>query len=323
VASISGAALALMGTGLWWRGALDAMPLRLHRIDGQPRECLVSIDALQIDGAHVLCIVRDVTEQLAQDAAMRSGYEALAAQLADAQPARDAARERQVQAENRLDEFTRTVAHDLKAPLRAVQGFAGLLRDRVQAGRAQEAIEYLSHIDRAALRMSSMIGALGRLGQVTQRPLERRNVDMQRLAEDTWALIGASHPERRAAFRATELPPAQADAELVAQVWQNLLDNAAKYSTRVAEPKVAVDSFADARGTWYRVTDNGAGFDRDKASRLFQPFVRMHTSQQFEGSGVGLSLVQRIVEHHRGEIRVRSAPNAGTVVEFTLDAPLA
>ncbi len=213
------------------------------------------------------------------------------------------------------------MAHDLKAPLHAVQGFAGLLRDRVQAGRSQEAVEYLTHIDRAAQRMTAMIGALARLGQVTQQTLVRQTVDMARLVEDTCALIAAAHPERRTAFRIAALPTAQADPDLAAQVWQNLLDNAAKYSARVAEAKVAVDSFADDRGTWYRVTDNGAGFDRDKAERLFQPFARMHSSQQFEGTGVGLSLVQRIVDHHGGEIRMRSAPGVGTVVEFTLDAP--
>jgi PAS domain S-box-containing protein len=321
-AAVDAAALQALTEALAESGALDAMPLRVQRGDGQARDCLVSADALQIDGApHVFCIVRDITEQLTQDAAMRSGYDALAAQLAQAQRERDAARQGQAQAQDKLSEFTRAVAHDLKAPLRAVQGFAGLLRERVLAGHAQEALEYLSHIDRAAQRMSMMIGALGRLGQVTQHPLERRSIDMKRLAQETWALIGASHPARRTAFSMADLPVAQGDPDLTAQVWQNLLDNAAKYSADVAEPKVALDSFADARGTWYRVTDNGAGFDSDKAGRLFQPFARMHTSQQFEGSGVGLSLVQRIVDHHRGEIRLRSAPQIGTVVEFTLDPP--
>ena len=107
--------------------------------------------------------------------------------------------------------------------------------------------------------------------------------------------------------------------QLVAQVWQNLLHNAWKYSARADVARIRVDSFDDERGRWYRVTDNGAGFDMRRARGLFQPFRRMHPSSQFEGSGVGLSLVQRIVQHHGGEVRLRSQEGVGTVAEFTLD----
>ena len=117
------------------------------------------------------------------------------------------------------------------------------------------------------------------------------------------------------------LPTAQGDPDLVAQVWQNLLHNAWKYSARAQVARIRVDSFDDARGRWYRVTDNGAGFDMRRARGLFQPFRRMHPSSQFEGSGVGLSLVQRIVQHHGGEVRLRSQEGVGTVAEFTLDPP--
>jgi signal transduction histidine kinase len=103
-------------------------------------------------------------------------------------------------------------------------------------------------------------------------------------------------------------------------VWQNLLDNAWKYSARAPAPKVLVDSWRDSSATWYRVTDNGAGFDMGRADLLFQPFQRMHSSAQFAGTGVGLSLVRRIVELHGGEIRLRSSPGVGTVAEFTLEA---
>jgi signal transduction histidine kinase len=143
---------------------------------------------------------------------------------------------------------------------------------------------------------------------------------MQRLASGTWAMLTAQQPERQVAFRIDELPMTHGDLDLVAQVWQNLLGNAWKYSARTAGAKVAVDSYRDARGTWYRTADNGAGFDMAKAHLLFQPFQRLHSAKDFEGSGVGLSLVKRIVDHHGGEIRLRSAPDAGTVVEFTLDA---
>lgn len=301
------------------QGALDAAPLRLTRADGSVRDCLISADRLDIDGAaHLFCNVRDITEQLQHDAALRHAYDDLARQLAQVRHEAEQARAGQARAEGALQEFTRSVSHDLRGPLHAVQGFAGLLRQRLQAGHLQEAATFTEHIERAASRMNAMIGALSRLAQVARHPLQRREVDMQKLAQDTWTLIAASHPQRQVEMRIEALPAAQADPDLVAQVWQNLLDNASKYSARTAAPKVRVDSHRD-RGTWYRITDNGAGFDMAKARLLFQPFQRLHRSDEFEGTGVGLSLVKRIIDHHGGDIRVRSAPGVGTVAEFTLD----
>ncbi len=322
---VDGAALHHLVQSLASDGALAAVPLRLRRGDGRALDCLVSADVVEIDGAgHVFCIVRDISEQLAGDAALRSAYDALSEQLAQSRRELEAAREAQARAEGSLNEFTRTVAHDLKTPLHAVQGFAGLLRQRLVAGHVQEALKHTEHIERAARRMNSMIDSLARLAQVARQPLQRRPVDMRQLAQDTWALQSSSHPERRAECRIEDLLPTQADPDLAAQVWQNLLENAAKYSADVAQPKVRVDSWRDERGTWYRVTDNGDGFDMARAQALFQPFQRMHAGGRFEGTGVGLSVVRRIVDHHGGEVRLRSAPGVGTVAEFTLDpAPTA
>jgi PAS domain S-box-containing protein len=287
-------------------GALAAVPLRLTRADGTVRDCLVSADRMTLDGsAQLFCVLQDITPQLEANAALKREYDALAQALS-------AAREE-------LQQFTRVVAHDLKAPVRAVQGLAGLLRERLRAGHVDEAARYSEHIDRAAVRMNTMIEALSRLARIGQQPPVRRPVDMQQLAEQTWSLLCAAAPQRSVAWRLAALPPAQGDAELVAQIWQNLLDNAWKYTARSAEAKVSVDSRIDDAGrTWYRVADSGAGFDMARAENLFKPFQRMHTNEQFAGSGVGLSLVRRIVELHGGEIALRSAPGVGTVAEFTL-----
>jgi len=319
---VDAAMLAQLVASLNRDGQLDAVPLSLCRADGEARACLVSADRFSIDSApHVFCIIRDITEQLAADTALRAGYEALADELERSRLDVEAARVGQRRAEGALQEFTRAVAHDLKTPLSAMQGFAGLLRRRLQSGHVEEALGYTDRIDRAARRMTAMINALSSLSQVTRQPLRREPIDMRAAAEETWLLIATAHPERRTEFRLEALPMVQADPELVVQVWQNLLDNASKYSARVAAPAVRVDSYTDERGTWFRVTDNGDGFDMDKATTLFQPFQRMHTAAQFEGTGVGLSLVRRIVDHHGGEVRLRSAPGVGTVAEFTLDPP--
>jgi signal transduction histidine kinase len=284
------------------------VPLQLTALDGQVRDCLLSADPMAVgDSVQLFCVLQDITERLRQDAALRREYDALARQLASAR--------------EELQQFTRAVSHDLKAPLRAVQGFAGLLRDRLRDGHVQEALDYSEHIDRAAARMGSMLDALSRLAQVGGRALRRSAVDMQALAADTWAMLVAGEAQpARVEWRLEALPAAEADPDLVAQVWQNLLHNALKYSAGVAAPKVRVDSHAEGGRTWYRVTDNGAGFDMAHAGgRLFQPFQRMHGADQFSGTGIGLSVVRRIVELHGGEITLRSAKGVGTVAEFTLE----
>ena len=140
--------------------------------------------------------------------------------------------------------------------------------------------------------------------------------DLRRIPATQWYRL-----QRAVEVRFDPLPTAHGDPDLVAQVWQNLLHNAWKYSARVPLARIRVDSFQEGRRTWYRVADNGAGFDMARAGHLFQPFRRMHSASQFEGSGIGLSMVQRIVQHHGGEVRVRSQVGVGTVAEFTLDPP--
>jgi PAS domain S-box-containing protein len=320
---IDAQALARLVRSLASDGALDAAPLPICRADGSARQCLVSADRLDIGGVeHVFCIVRDITEQLAQDTALHRAYDSMAAELARTQQALEGAAQRQAGAERSLQDFTRAVSHDLRAPLVAMQGFVGLLRERLQGGHLQEAEEYTEHIHRATQRMNAMVTALASLAQVTRKPLQRQTVDMQQMVRDTWTLLSGAQPGRTVALRLQDdLPIAHADPDLTAQIWQNLLHNAWKYSAQVADAKVAVTSVRDERGIWYRITDNGAGFDMARAGQLFQPFQRMHSASQFEGSGIGLSLVRRIVDHHGGDIRLRSAPGVGTVAEFTLDPP--
>lgn len=301
-------------------GSLMAVPLRLTRADGSLRQCLVSADRLQLGGApQVFCLLRDITAELARDDASQRAYEELLGRLGDSQRRAAEAEAHRHLAEESLQVFTRTVSHDLRTPLNAVQGFAGLLRRRLRDGHVEEALAYSAQIERAGQRMNMMVGALGRLAQVSRQPLRREFVNMKAMAADTWDLIAAARPEPLIEWRLDDLPGAHADAELTAQVWQNLLDNARKYSATQPVPKVSVDSFRDARGTWYRIADNGAGFDMARAGALFQPFQRFHSASQFEGTGVGLSLVRRIVDLHGGEIRLRSAVGVGTVAEFTLD----
>ncbi len=303
-------------------GAFEAVPLCVRRADGQMRDCLVSCDLMPVGAeTHAFSILRDVTEQLQANELLREGYGELTQRLAAMRSALETARARRADAEASIAAYTAVVSHDLKAPLRAVRGFVGLLRGNLDAGRLDQARSHAEQIDLAAQRMETLVEALGRLARADRSALSLREVDMRALALSAWALVAASHAPHAAQCRVDDaLPPAIADAELVMQVWQNLLDNACKFSVRSPRAEVHVDAFAECARQWYRVSDNGAGFDPDHASRLFQPFQRLHSARDFEGTGIGLSLAQRIVRRHGGEIRARSQVGAGTSVEFTLEA---
>lgn len=300
-------------------GLFDGLPLTVTHRDGTRRACLVHAERLHVgEASAVLCIVRDVSGRLASDAGFRLAYEQLRDEAAREAPQAPETPE-PLPGEERAREFTRAVAHDLRAPLLAIQGFVSLLRERLALGYTDEALEYSEQVEKATRRMNAMIEALSHLAQVEQREQVRQTIDMRALCEDTWRLVQAADPQRAVDVRIDALPPAQGDPDLVAQVWQNLLHNAWKYSRRNPEARVRIDSHSEGLRTWYRVTDNGVGFDMARAQHLFQPFRRMHPSSQFEGSGVGLSMVQRIVRHHGGQVHLRSQVGVGTVAEFTLD----
>lgn len=327
-------ALAGLRQALDQAGQLQAVPLQVLRPDGQRRDTLVSVDTLRLDGVdHAFVVAHDISDQLAHDDELRRTYDNVLAQQtgalqADLDEARaqawaaradaDQARQARETAERRLHEFTRGVSHDLRTPLSAVQGFAGLLRQRLRDGRLAEAEACSGQIERAARRMAAMVDALQRLARLGSTPLRRQPLPMRQLVDDTLALLRQLPEAAHTELRIDTLPDAEGDPDLVAQVWQNLLGNALKYSSRAPQPRVRVDSHQDARGLWFRVTDNGVGYDMAQAGDPFQPFQRMASAQDFEGSGIGLSLVRRIVELHGGEARLRSAPGVGTVAEFTL-----
>lgn len=218
-----------------------------------------------------------------------------------------------------LQSFSRNVSHDLKGPLSSI---ALLLRQL-----ADGAIEPVGERSRQALqitvdeceRLVRLVDELKALALVEHRDLQRAPVDMQGLAGTVVESLRASHPTTR--FVCGPLPEVAGDALLLRQVWQNLLGNAAKFSSKAQVPCVWIEAEAGPDETVFRVHDNGVGFDMTQSHRLFGVFQRLHAASEFPGSGIGLTIVQRIVRRHGGRVWAESKPQEGATFCFALARP--
>jgi PAS domain S-box-containing protein len=233
---------------------------------------------------------------------------------------RVAERTAELEAANReLESFSYSVSHDLRAPLRAIAGFAALLRGQHAAALPEAGRHQLERIEVNAARMGALIDDLLKLSRAGMHELKRRPTDMEALARM------AAHEATENAARHVEvvikpLPPAQGDHALLRQVWANLIGNAVKYSRGKDAPRVEIGARRLEDAVEYYVRDNGAGFDPQHTSQLFGLFKRLHSEEEFEGTGVGLALVERIVRRHGGKVSADGAPGAGATFRFSLPA---
>jgi signal transduction histidine kinase len=225
-------------------------------------------------------------------------------------PADDAAREAAA--------FSYTVSHDLRAPLRVVEGFAKILKE--DYGRQFDRIgnDHLDRVLAAAARMNSMIDAMLSLARLSSQPLARQPVDLSQLARYIVEDLRRGTPQRQ--VEATIEPGLRAvgDPTLLRLVLENLLSNSWKYSARSEPARISLQCREHQGRRVFEVRDNGAGFDMRQADRLFGLFQRLHSQSEFPGTGVGLASVQRIVRRHGGEIWAESAPGQGACFSFTL-----
>ncbi|HWI38948.1 MAG TPA: ATP-binding protein, partial [Burkholderiales bacterium] len=214
-----------------------------------------------------------------------------------------------------LESFSYSVSHDLRAPLRAIDGYAQMLEEDYVAKLDSEAQRLLGVVRGNARRMGRLIDdllAFSRLGR--QEPALQR-IDMTRLAREVAEELRGTQP---VAIELAELPPANADPALLRQVWVNLIGNAIKYSAKKPAPRVVVAGREAGPENVYSVTDNGAGFDMRYAEKLFGVFQRLHRAEEFEGTGVGLAIVQRVVARHGGRVWAEGRPGEGASFHFSL-----
>jgi PAS domain S-box-containing protein len=221
-----------------------------------------------------------------------------------------------------LEAFSYSVSHDLRAPLRHVDGFARILKDEYSPQIPQEAIRYLDRILDGATQMGQLIDDLLNLAQIGRKELKRKKLQMGSLVKEVMAELPAEAQERSIEWRIEPLPEMNCDPGLVKLVFVNLLANAVKFTRKQAAAVIEVGTrITDGQRAIF-VRDNGVGFDPRYADKLFGVFQRLHRQEDFEGTGIGLVTVQRIVRRHGGEIWAESQVDAGTTFFFTL-GPLA
>lgn len=227
----------------------------------------------------------------------------------------------QLQFANReLEAFSYSVAHDLRAPLRAIDGFSRALVEDCSTGLPQEGLGFIDRIRAASARMGELIDSLLALSRVTRGTLERRLVDLSALAHEVQRTLEAHRPRAAVTVLIEDGLQAEADPKYLRIVLENLLDNAWKYTERTAGARIEFGALAEqtaAQPTWF-VRDNGAGFDMRYADKLFGVFQRLHTHEEFPGTGIGLATVSRIIAMHGGRIWAEARPGAGAAFFFTL-----
>jgi len=286
--------------------------LRHRRKDGSILHVELASQELDWDGRRARAIaVRDVTSRVEAALAWERLHETLEREVGE--------RTRELAVANEeLEAFCYSVSHDLRAPLQVIDGFCAVLIERHGAALPPAAAHYLERIRAGTGQMDRLIRDLLAFARKGREPMVRREVDLAPLARQVAASLRQRWPQRQVALEIEEPLPASGDPALLTIVLENLLGNAWKFTARVP---AAVVSLRHAGADSYVVADNGAGFDPAYADKLFRPFQRLHSTAEFEGSGVGLAIVQRIVQRHGGKVWAQSATGAGARFFFSLPLP--
>lgn len=259
----------------------------------------------------ILNIIRDVTDRVNAEKALRK--------LNDELEVRVIERTAQLTAANReLEAFGYSVSHDLRAPLRSIDSFTAIIMEGNAEKFDDEGKRHVATIRSSIRKMDQLINGLLSLSRVGRSELRSTPIDMNALVRSEIETNLPAHERERYVIRVDDLPSIQGDETLIRQVVNNLLSNAIKYSAGKEHPVIEISGVVREDSAVYSVRDNGAGFDPKQSEKLFGIFQRLHTDDQFKGLGVGLSIVQRIIHRHGGEIWAEGALNEGAAFYFSL-----
>lgn len=220
-----------------------------------------------------------------------------------------------------LESFSYSVSHDLRTPLRAIDGFSRILLEDHNAQLDAEGQRLLQVVRTNTARMGQLIDDMLAFSRMGRREMRLEAIDMQALTHSVFESLRSSWGTREVHLQLGALPPAWGDTGMVRQVLENLLTNAIKFTQPQPVAKIEISAQKQSEGTVYCVHDNGVGFDMKYADKLFNVFERLHSREEFEGTGIGLAIVKRVVTRHGGKVWVHSEPGGGTAVYFTLPPP--
>lgn len=268
----------------------------------------ISLSPLETEtGLLVSAAIRDVTQRKRMEADVQKLNEDLRQRAA------------QLEAANKeLETFSYSVSHDLRAPLRSIDGFSNVLLEDYGEQLPNEGRNYLERVRAAAQRMAILIDDLLNLSRVTRTPLQPRFINLSKIAEEVVQALRESHPERQVTFVVALDLMVDGDPNLLHIVLENLLGNAWKFTSKQPESRIEFGQKAHVKDRTFYVRDNGVGFDMAYADKLFGVFQRLHSLSEFPGTGVGLATVQRIIAIHGGRIWAESAEGKGATFYFTL-----
>jgi len=294
-------------------GRLDSFEVELSRADGGGIWTLASTEVVTLhDTRHRLSVFTDITDRKRAEEALREVNTELERRVSE--------RTRELETTNRdLEAFTSSVSHDLRAPLRTMSGFSEMLLEDFAAELPTEAKGLLNSIHTSGTRLRSLIEELLAFSRLGRNAIKRTTIDLDAMVQDVIAeLLPGRGGGDRVTFDVAPLGTCSADPTLLRSVWMNLIDNALKYSRARERIEIKIGREERAGNTVYFVEDNGAGFDPAYKDRLFGMFQRLHSASEFEGTGVGLANVRRIVERHHGSVGASSELGHGSRFEFTL-----